>query len=127
MKTWRTWEDFVKHAQSVYGGGVLSYEEIERFIRQKLRQKGLSPIAVLCYINWCDNGYLTQWAIAKCLNIKQTTVADHIVRLRKVWPFLPSHPYANGQRKSRQRANEFRQMTRLKQKVLSAAKVRATW
>ena len=127
-KQWRTFEDFVKHAKRCYGGkSVLSYEEIEQFILQKLQSKRLSSTAIVCYINWCDNGFFTQQEIADKLGIAQRTVADYIARLRKVWPHLPSHPNTRGQRHARQKPNDFRRMSRLKKKILSKAKVRVTW
>ena len=125
---WQTFENFVKHAKRCYGGeSVLSYEEVKQFILKKLKLKRLSPIAVVCYINWCDNGFFTQEEIANKLGIAQRTVADYIKRLRKVWPFLPSHPNARGQRHAHRRSNDFGRMTRLKKKVLYGAKVRVTW
>jgi len=124
---WHTWQNFVQHAQRAYGKSVLSYAEVEEFILQKLKTKRLSPIAVLCYINWCDNGFLTQQEIANKLGIDQRTVADYIHRLRKIWPFLPSHPHARGQRRAHCRLNDFGKMTRLKGSVVTRAKVRNKW
>ena len=125
---WQTFEGFVKHAKRVYGGkSVLSYEEVEEFILQKLKTKRLSPIAIICYINWCDNGFFTQQKIANKLGITQTAVADYIYRLRKVWPFLPSHPHARGQRRAKRKFNSMKRMTRLKTRVLARAKIRNVW
>lgn len=127
MKKWRDWVDFIEHAKKAYGRSILNEKEIEGLILKKLQLKGLSPITVTCYINWCDNEFFTQSEIAARLKITQQAVADHIYRLRKVWPFLPSHPHAKGQLHARQRSKDFSRMTRLKKKTFNVAKIRETW
>lgn len=126
-KEWRTFKDFVKHAQQVYGRPVLDEKEIKKFILKKLKSKGLSKIAVVCYINWCDNGFFSQQEIANNLGITQQAVADHINRLRKVWSFLPGHPHARGQRNTRKKTGNPAYMARLKDAVLHGSKIRESW
>ena len=85
----RTFNQFIQHACQCYD---LDFPAAKNIILQKLRKVRLSPIAIVCYINWADNGFLTEQQIANNLNITQQGVQDHIQRLRRVWPFLPGKP-----------------------------------
>jgi len=85
----RTFDQFIKHACKCYN---LDFVSAKNIILEKLARVRLSPIAVVAYINWADNGLLTEQQIADCLGITQQGVQDHIQRLRKVWPHLPGKP-----------------------------------
>jgi len=91
----RTFNQFIKHACQCYD---LDFESAKDIILSKLAKVRLSPIAVICYINWTGNEFLTEQQIAQHLNITQQGVQNHIQRLRKVWPHLPGKPktYVNG-------------------------------
>ena len=43
---------------------------------------------MVCYINWADGDCLTQFQIAKALDISHDTVSYELMRLRNIWPHL---------------------------------------
>ena len=121
----RTFEDFVKHAQRAYGEP--DYRTMETYIFQRLDRKGLSHISVVCYINWCDNEYLTQAEIAAHLKITPQAVSYHVKRLRDVWPWLPAHPHTKGQGNINRRSSDFGRMKRLDNNTLNNVDIKMKW
>jgi len=81
----RTFQEFVHLATQLY---KISFKEANTFIRSRLHYYHLTPQTVVCYINWADNDCMTQFEIAKALNISQETVSYELVKLHKVWPYL---------------------------------------
>lgn len=89
ISEFRTFNQFIRHACQLY---KLGFKTAKSIILKKLHKVRLSPIAVVCYINWADNEFLTEQQIAQQLGITQQGVANQIQRLRKVWKFLPGRP-----------------------------------
>lgn len=81
----KTFSDFVQHAQREYG---LPHETAEAVVAGKLLKCGLSPLDVVCYINWADGDALTQEQIGQHLGIAQQAVAKRLNKLKAIWPDL---------------------------------------
>lgn len=81
----KTFSDFVRLASQKYR---LPQKIAETIIESKLQEKGLSPIAVVCYINRNDNDCLSQKQIGQYLGITQPAVVYHLQKLANVWPYL---------------------------------------
>ncbi len=97
----KTFPDFVHRACQMYS---LPFEVAEFQIVDRLRRVGLTPMAVVCYINWADGLCLSQGKIGKALSISQQAVQQQLHNLRKVWPYLfdfgPKIPRFNGRKSS---------------------------
>ena len=81
----KTFSDFARLASRVYH---LPQEIAENMIESKLKEQGLSPLAVVAYSNWADGDCLSQEKIAEKLGVNQSTIARHLQKLEAVWPHL---------------------------------------
>jgi len=81
----KTFSDFARLASIVYH---LPQQVAGQIIETKLREHGLSIIAVVAYINWADGDCLTHKQIASILKIPRRTVCWHLQKLAIVWPHL---------------------------------------
>lgn len=81
----RTFQDFVHLGTQIY---KISYKQADAFIKSRLKYFHLSPRTVVCYINWADYDQMSQFEIARTLNLSQETVSYELMKLSKIWPHL---------------------------------------
>ena len=82
---WKSFDSFVALAAHNYG---LRFLQAGKQIEDRLKQAGLTPFDVVCYINWADGDCLLQLEIAKKLNTYQQRVSRSLDKLKLVWPHL---------------------------------------
>jgi len=82
---WKSFDSFVQLAARTYG---LKFLHAGKQIQDRLKQVGLTPFDVVCYINWADGACLSQFEIAKHLNTYQKRVSRSLEKLQQIWPHL---------------------------------------
>lgn len=100
---WKSYDSFVQLAACSYG---LKFLQAGKQIEDRLKQVGLTPFDVVCYINWADGDCLPQSVIAERLGVKhRQRVSDSLQRIKHIWPHLfefgPPVPPFNCRRSSR--------------------------